>query len=101
MKQDPARLAVNGWIKSPGHRANMLSDLNLCAVAGAVNKDGIYYFTQLFAKAPILPDESSVNKMAEILVFGKAASKTGSSGNFIKANLALMFASVALLASTV
>jgi len=44
---DPTKVSVDGWINSPGHRANMLGNFNLCAVAifSAGNKS---YFTQLF-----------------------------------------------------
>lgn len=45
-----ASTIVNGWINSPGHRKNMLSNANISAVA-AYSKEGSsrYYFTQMFA----------------------------------------------------
>ena len=41
---DPVEVCVNGWINSPGHRKNMLSNHNYCAIAVYV-KYGKYYFT--------------------------------------------------------
>ena len=45
---DPVSVAVEGWIKSPGHRQNMEGDFNLTGVGIAVNSKGEYYFTQIF-----------------------------------------------------
>jgi uncharacterized protein YkwD len=47
---DPVEIAVNGWINSPGHRKNLLSNTNLCGIA-VYCLAGRYYFTQLFALA--------------------------------------------------
>ena len=47
---DAVQCAVSGWIKSPGHRKNMLATNNLCGIA-VYCKYGNYYFTQLFALA--------------------------------------------------
>jgi uncharacterized protein YkwD len=47
---DPVEAAVNGWIKSPGHRANLLGPTNVCGIA-VTCKQGRWYFTQLFAAA--------------------------------------------------
>ena len=47
---DPCEKAVVGWINSPGHRKNMLSVSNICAIAVYVHM-GRFYFTQLFALA--------------------------------------------------
>ena len=41
---DPVECAVKGWIKSPGHRKNMLGINNLCAIA-VFELRGRYYFT--------------------------------------------------------
>jgi len=46
---DPAKVAVDGWINSPGHRKNLLSQSNICGIASYRNADGGWYFTQLFA----------------------------------------------------
>ncbi|KAL4490949.1 hypothetical protein ABPG72_008685 [Tetrahymena utriculariae] len=40
---------VDGWINSPGHRKNMLSNSNVCGIAVFRNNKGFWYFTQLFA----------------------------------------------------
>ena len=42
-------MAVQGWIDSPGHCANLLSEANWCGVGVYVNSQGAYYLTQLFA----------------------------------------------------
>jgi uncharacterized protein YkwD len=47
---DTSELAVNGWINSPGHRKNMLSNSNHCAIATYVNSLGEIYLTQIFIK---------------------------------------------------
>ena len=46
--QDPASKAVAGWIKSPGHKKNMVGNYNLTGIGVAKNKQGEYYFTQIF-----------------------------------------------------
>ncbi|MGE5658785.1 MAG: CAP domain-containing protein [Actinomycetota bacterium] len=48
---DPARQAVQGWIKSPGHRENMEGNYNLTGIGIAKNAKGEYYFTQLFIRS--------------------------------------------------
>lgn len=48
--KNPSDAAVNGWIKSPGHHANMIGDYNKTGIAVSQNSDGHIYFTQLFAK---------------------------------------------------
>jgi uncharacterized protein YkwD len=45
---DPVRNAVEGWIKSDGHRKNMEGQFNLTGIGIAKNAKGEYYFTQLF-----------------------------------------------------
>jgi uncharacterized protein YkwD len=44
---NPAQVAVTGWIQSPGHQHNMVGDYDLTGI-GIVEKDGSYYFTQIF-----------------------------------------------------
>ncbi len=39
---------VNGWIKSPGHRKNMLGNFNLIGIGTAPGRGNITYFTQIF-----------------------------------------------------
>jgi uncharacterized protein YkwD len=41
---DPVEVAVAGWIQSPGHRKNLLSNSNLCGIA-IYRSYGRYYFT--------------------------------------------------------
>lgn len=48
---DPARNAVEGWIKSPGHRKNMEGNYNLTGIGIAKNTKGEYYFTQIFIRS--------------------------------------------------
>ncbi|WP_118975598.1 CAP domain-containing protein [Taibaiella koreensis] len=45
-----ARQVVDGWIKSKGHRKNMLGDYNLIGIGVAKGRDGALYFTQLFIR---------------------------------------------------
>ncbi|ACK72179.1 SCP-like extracellular [Gloeothece citriformis PCC 7424] len=47
---DPVKVAVGGWIKSPGHEKNMRGDFDLTGIGIAKNNGGEYYFTQLFVK---------------------------------------------------
>ncbi len=47
---DPAQIAVDGWIKSPGHEKNMSGDYNLTGMGIVKNANGKYYFTQIFLK---------------------------------------------------
>ena len=47
---DPAGEAVNGWMNSTGHRANILRTTFTHAGMGvAITSDGRHYFTQVFA----------------------------------------------------
>jgi uncharacterized protein YkwD len=48
---DPAKITVDGWIQSPGHRKNLLGNFNFMGIGVYVNRKGYYYFTQLFALA--------------------------------------------------
>jgi uncharacterized protein YkwD len=46
----PAQIAIDGWIKSPGHNKNLLNNKSIyCAISVFKNSKGSYYFTQLFA----------------------------------------------------
>ncbi|MCD4783372.1 MAG: CAP domain-containing protein [Candidatus Eremiobacteraeota bacterium] len=46
---DPASIAVSGWLKSPGHRKNIMTPKFKCAGVGiARGTDGAIYFTQVF-----------------------------------------------------
>lgn len=47
---DPVKVAVQGWIKSPGHHKNMIGDFELTGVGVARNEKGEYYFNQIFIK---------------------------------------------------
>jgi len=47
---DPVQIAVDGWMKSPGHKKNILGDFEETGVGVAVDKEGKFYITQLFAK---------------------------------------------------
>jgi len=46
----PAASAVEGWMKSPGHRANILGDYDMSGVGVERSADGSYYFTQIFIR---------------------------------------------------
>jgi uncharacterized protein YkwD len=43
----PDNIAVQGWIQSPGHHKNMIGNYNATGI-GIVEKDGKYFFTQIF-----------------------------------------------------
>lgn len=47
---DAAGVAVQGWIKSPGHRKNLLGAFDLCGIGVARSSSGQFFFTQLFAR---------------------------------------------------
>ena len=47
---EPVPKAVEGWIKSEGHRKNMEGQFNLTGIGIAKNAKGEYYFTQLFVR---------------------------------------------------
>lgn len=44
----PERQAVEGWIKSTGHRTNIEGQYNLTGIGIVKNAKGEYYFTQIF-----------------------------------------------------
>lgn len=45
---DPATIAVNGWLQSPGHLQNIRGNFNFTGIGVAQNEAGGYYFTQIF-----------------------------------------------------
>lgn len=45
-----AREVVNGWLHSPGHRRNIEGDFRLTGIGVATARNGMIYFTQIFAK---------------------------------------------------
>ena len=49
---DPATQAVQGWLKSDGHRRNIEGQYNLTGIGIALNANGEYYFTQIFVNVP-------------------------------------------------
>lgn len=44
---DVAKVAVDGWIQSPGHRKNLLSKTQWCGIGVYQNSSGHWYLTQL------------------------------------------------------
>jgi len=48
---DVAGVAVDGWIKSPGHRRNLLGAFDQCGLGVARSCTGEFYLTQLFARS--------------------------------------------------
>lgn len=48
---DPATQAVQGWLRSTGHRQNIECNYNLTGVGVARNARGEYYFTQIFIRS--------------------------------------------------
>ncbi|WP_224311822.1 CAP domain-containing protein [Trichormus variabilis] len=49
--KDPATRAVQSWLKSSGHLANIKGNANLTGVGVAVNGQGVVYFTQIFIRS--------------------------------------------------
>ncbi len=46
---DPVAAIVDGWVNSPGHRANLLHPhMRRTGVGIALDDGGVLYFTQLF-----------------------------------------------------
>ena len=45
-----AEAVVNAWIKSEGHRENMLGDHTHFGIAISAGSDGKYYFTNIFVR---------------------------------------------------
>lgn len=49
--KNPDRQAVEGWLKSNGHRRNIQGNYNLTGIGIAKNAKGEYYFTQVFIRS--------------------------------------------------
>jgi uncharacterized protein YkwD len=49
--QDSATKAVQDWLKSPGHLANIKGNFNVTGIGVAKSGDGKIYFTQLFLRS--------------------------------------------------
>ena len=47
---DPATQAVQGWLKSPGHLANIRGNFEKTGIGVASNSRGEIYFTQIFLR---------------------------------------------------
>ncbi|MEI1377992.1 CAP domain-containing protein [Nostoc sp. UHCC 0926] len=47
---DPATIAVQGWLKSPGHLANIKGNYDKTGISVASNSRGAIYFTQIFLR---------------------------------------------------
>lgn len=47
---DPATIAVQGWLKSPGHLANIRGNYDKTGIGVVSNSRGEIYFTQLFLR---------------------------------------------------
>ncbi|MEH2281064.1 MAG: CAP domain-containing protein [Nostoc sp.] len=48
---DPATIAVQGWLKSPGHLANIRGNYDKTGIGVAKNSQGGIYFTQMFIRS--------------------------------------------------
>lgn len=56
--QRTPEIVMNGWMNSSGHRANILSNNVEYIGVGVVYRNGIYYWTQLFAASDDLADDA-------------------------------------------
>jgi len=55
---DPVNAVVEGWMKSPGHRKNIMrGDVYRTGVGVAIDELGRIYFTQLFVRTQVDPQE--------------------------------------------
>jgi uncharacterized protein YkwD len=52
---DPVMIAVDGWIKSKGHRENMEGDFDSTGIGVTTDNQGKLYFTQIFLKRQSAP----------------------------------------------
>mmetsp|Transcript_23245 Transcript_23245/g.43700 ORF Transcript_23245/g.43700 Transcript_23245/m.43700 type:complete len:248 (-) Transcript_23245:137-880(-) len=50
-----AQTTVDGWIRSPGHRRNLVGPFNICGIGWSSNDDCQLYITQLLAFADAEP----------------------------------------------
>lgn len=48
--EDLVAVAIDGWMKSEGHRKNILGDFHEMGIGIAFTKEGKFYITQLFSK---------------------------------------------------
>lgn len=49
--KDPVLDAVDGWLKSPGHRKAIEGDFDLTGVGIVMAPDSTFYFTQIFIRS--------------------------------------------------
>jgi len=57
---DAVRATVDGWLDSPGHRANLLApDFDRVGYGTALGADGTVFVTQVLARAPWVPSSWS------------------------------------------
>ncbi|MFN6483566.1 MULTISPECIES: CAP domain-containing protein [unclassified Nostoc] len=47
---DPAKIAVQGWLNSPGHLANIKGNYDQTGIGVSSNSKGEIYFTQIFLR---------------------------------------------------
>ena len=67
---DPVTTAVDGWMNSPGHRANILRpEFTHTGIGVAVTAQNAYYFTQVFTD----PSKSLGSRYVEIYTYGPIA----------------------------
>jgi uncharacterized protein YkwD len=64
----PVATAINSWVTSPPHYANILGDYNMTGVGVASNAQGEVFFTQIFIKAgsqSILPFKENLQALSK------------------------------------
>jgi len=68
----PGATAVQQWLNSPGHYANIMGDFNLTGVGTAKDPQGRHYFTQIFVKAASsLNSEPEAEEISETQVLDR------------------------------
>ena len=54
---EPVKIAVEGWMNSPGHKKNILGNFEESGIGVALDKKGKFYITQLFARRKSSPKQ--------------------------------------------
>jgi uncharacterized protein YkwD len=54
-----AKIVVDGWLKSPGHKRNIVGNYNLTGIGVVRDKQGRLYYTQMFLRADTMSSNRS------------------------------------------
>jgi len=56
-----AQDVVYNWVRSPGHKQNIVGNYNLTGIGIVRDSKGKMYFTQIFLRAAVTPDTKNVS----------------------------------------